>query len=159
MKKVVHQFVQSCQICLQAKGYRESYPGKHQPLHVLTEAWHTISMDFIEVLPQSANANCILVVIDKFTRYAHFVPLSHPYIASSVAVTFMSSVYKLHGLQTAIVSYRNPVLTSKFWQHLFKLSGTCMHTNFSYHPQSDGQTERVSQCLEMFMKMLHSCLS
>jgi hypothetical protein len=66
------------------------------------EAWQTITMDFIEGLPYSGSVECILVVVDKFTRYAHFIPLSHP--AQSVAATFMSVVYKLHGLPASIIS-------------------------------------------------------
>jgi hypothetical protein len=96
------------------------------------EAWQTITMDFIEGLPYSGSVECILVVVDKFTRYAHFIPLSHP--AQSVAATFMSVVYKLHGLPASIISDRDPVVTSKFWQGLFKLSGTSFKLSSSYHP-------------------------
>jgi hypothetical protein len=91
-------------------------------------------MDFIEGLPCSGSAECILVVVDKFTRYAHFIPLSHPYTAQSVAATFMSVVYKLHGLPASIISDRDPVFTSKFWQGLFKLSGTSLKLSSSNHP-------------------------
>jgi hypothetical protein len=133
--------VQTCQVCIQAKADRASYPGKLQPLQVPSEAWHTISMDFIEGLPKLAHYNCVLVIVDKFTRYAHFLPLAHPYTASLVATTFMGSVYKFHGMSTAIVSNRDPVFTSMFWQNLFKLYSTCLCMSSSYHPQSDGQTE------------------
>jgi hypothetical protein len=95
--------VQTCQVCIQAKADRASYPGKLQPLQIPSEAWHTISMD------------CVLVIVDKFTRYAHFLPLAHPYTASLVATTFMGSVYKFHGMSAAIVSNRDPVFTSMFW--------------------------------------------
>jgi hypothetical protein len=61
-------------------------------------------MDFVDGLPQSANANCILVIIDKFTRYGHFLPLSHPYTTTSVVGVFMSMVYKFNGLPSAIIS-------------------------------------------------------
>jgi hypothetical protein len=114
MKPAVHNFVQNCQICLQAKPDRACYPGKLQPLPIPNEAWEIISMDFIEGLPRSLNANCILVVVDKFTRYGHFIPLSHPYTANSVAALFMNSVYKLHGLPTSIISDRDPIFTSNF---------------------------------------------
>jgi hypothetical protein len=97
-KQAVIEFVQNCQVCHQSKPDRTKYPGKLQPLPVTTEAWQTITMDFIKGLPRSRSADCILVVVDKFTRYAHFIPLSHPYTAQSVAAAFMSVVYKLHGL-------------------------------------------------------------
>lgn len=63
-------------------------------------------MDFVEGLPQSGNANAILVVIDKFTKFAHFIALKHPFIVSSIAKVFMDHVYKLHGLPSAIISDR-----------------------------------------------------
>jgi hypothetical protein len=77
MKSFVHSFVQQCQICLQAKPDRAAYPGKLQPLPVPPSAWHTISMDFVEGLPRSSSWDCILVVVDKFSKFGHFVPLSH----------------------------------------------------------------------------------
>jgi hypothetical protein len=67
-------------------------------------------MDFIDGLPSSSHANCILVVVDKFTKYAQFIPLSHPYTVSSVAQVFFVNVYKLHGLPSDIILDRDPVL-------------------------------------------------
>jgi hypothetical protein len=112
MKSTVHNFVQNCQTSLQAKPDRACYPGKLQLLPVPNEVWEIISMDFIEGLPRSCNANCILVVVDKFTRYGHFIPLSRPYTVSSVASLFMNSMYKLHGLLASIISDRDPIFTS-----------------------------------------------
>lgn len=77
MKSAVHEYVRSCAVCQQAKPERVKYPGLLQPLHVPPQAWHTISLDFIEGLPRSAHANCILVVVDKFSKYGHFLLLSH----------------------------------------------------------------------------------
>jgi hypothetical protein len=116
MKSVVHNFVQNCQTYFQAEPNRACYPRKLQQLPVPNEAWEIISMDFIEGLPRSCNANCILVLVDKFTRYGNFIPLSHPYTASSVAPLFMNSVYKLHGLPASIISDRDPIFTSTFWK-------------------------------------------
>jgi hypothetical protein len=115
--------VHNCQTCLQAKPDQSAYPGKLQPLSIPSMTWETITMDFVEGLPVSGPANCILVVVDKFTKYAHFIPLYHPYTPSSVAQTFMTHVYRLHGLPASIVSDRDPVFTSTFWQQLFKLIG------------------------------------
>jgi hypothetical protein len=83
-------------------------------------------MVFVEGLPISGNANCILVVVDMFTKYAHFLPISHPYTALTVAQLFMSNVYKLHGLPSVIIFDRGPVFSSQFWQHLFQLIGTIL---------------------------------
>ncbi|WVZ53038.1 hypothetical protein U9M48_004029 [Paspalum notatum var. saurae] len=104
MKSAVKSFVQSCQVCQQAKPDRSRSPGLLQPLPVPATVWEIISMDFIEGLPSSGHANCILVVVDLFTKYAHFIALHHPFTASSVARVFHDQVYKHHGLPQAIVS-------------------------------------------------------
>jgi hypothetical protein len=82
----------------------------------------------------SGSANCILVMVDKFTKYAHFLPLKHPFTTASVARLFLDSVYKLHGLPLFIVSDRDRVFTSKFWTELFHLAKVQMRLSFAYHP-------------------------
>lgn len=82
-----------------------------------------------------------MVVVDRFTKYSHFLALAHPYTAQSVAKAFLDNVYKLHGQPTSIVSDRDKVFTSLFWKELFKLLGTNLIMSSAYHPQSDGQTE------------------
>jgi hypothetical protein len=115
-------------------------------------------MDFIEGLPQSGSHNAIMVIVDKFSKYAHFIPLRHPFQAAGVAKLFMDHIYKLHGLPSAIISDRDRIFTSKFWQTLFKLVGTSLHMSSAYHPQTDGQTERVNQCLETYLRcFVHAC--
>jgi hypothetical protein len=108
-------------------------------------------MDFIDGLPRLANATSVLVIVDKFTRYAHFIPLSHPYTTGSVALAFMDTVYRLHGLPVAIILDHDPVFTSR-------LSALFKQMSSSYHLQSDGQTECVNQCLETFLRCFaHAC--
>jgi hypothetical protein len=133
--------VQACLICQQAKPNRAKYPGLLAPLPVPKGAWQVISMDFIEGLARSGSANCILVVVDKFSKYNHLIPLLHPFTAVSVAQTFLDSVYKLHGMPLAIISDRVRVFTSTFWQELFKLTEVTLEMSSSYHPQSHGQIE------------------
>lgn len=101
-------------------------------------------MDFIEGLPKSQRYDSILVVVDKFTKYAHFVPLSHPYTALQVAQAYVDNIYKLHGLPKSIVSDRDRIFTSHVWRELFRLTDTQLMMSSSYHPQTDGQTERVN---------------
>jgi hypothetical protein len=96
------------------------YPGLLAPLRVPKGAWQVISMDFIEGQPLSGSATCILVIVHKFSKYNHFIPLHHHFTAAVVAQAFLHNVYKLHGLPTTIISDRHRVFTNQFWQELFK---------------------------------------
>lgn len=158
MKEMVKQFVRACLICQQAKTERRSPSGLLQPLPIPKRPWAVISLDFIEGLPSSGGYDVILIVVDKFSKYAHFIPLKHPFTALQVATLFMQNIYRLHGLPLAIISDRDRIFTSNIWQELFKLSQTQLRLSSSYHPQTDGQTERVNQCVEAYLRCaVHSC--
>lgn len=95
-------------------------------------------MDFIIGLPSSFGYTIIMVVIDRLSKYAHFLPMRTDYSSKTVAESFMHNIVKLHGVPKSIVSDRDKVFTSSFWQHLFKLQGTTLAMSSAYHPQSDG---------------------
>lgn len=158
MKSAIRSFVQSYTVCLQAKPDHAKYPGLLVPLPIPSESWQVISMDFIEGLPRSSHANCILVVVDKFSKFAHFLPLLHPFTAASVAKIFLYNIYRLHGMPSHIISDRDRIFTGSFWRELFKLANTTLCMSSTYHPQSDGQTKRVNQCLETYLRcFVHAC--
>jgi hypothetical protein len=115
-------------------------------------AWQDIAVDFIEGLPKSEGFSVILVVVDRFTKFAHFIPLKHPYTAQTVAKAVFEQVVRLHGLPCSIVSDRDRVFTSNFWTELFGIVGTKLAMSSAYHPHTDGQTNRVNQCLEMYLR-------
>ena len=148
--------VKTCLICQRSKSENVPYPGLLQPLPIPMQPWSDISMDFIEGLPLSDHKTTIFVVVDRLTKYAHFIPLSHPYTAKQVATIFFEHIHKLHGLPTTIVSDRDPIFVSVFWSQLFKLVGTQLAHTSSYHPQSDGLTERLNQCLENYLRCMTS---
>lgn len=116
--------MQSCLICQQAKPDRVKYPGLILPLPIPAHVCHVVNLDFITRLPPSHKYSCILVVVDKFSKYAHFLSLAHPFTALSVAKLYLYAVYRLHGLPATMISDRDPVFNSKLWQELFKLAGT-----------------------------------
>lgn len=150
MKQDVKDYISACEVCAQAKPEHNRLPGLLQPLPIPEFAWHTISLDFIEGLPKSKTYDTILVVIDKLTKYAHFICLAHPYTAITVAQAFLANVYKLHGMPSVIISDRDKVFTSAFWQELFKLTETTLNMSSSYHPQ----TKRLNRCLETYLRCM-----
>jgi len=148
MRTDIKKFVRKCEICQVNKHETVDPAGLLQPLPIPSHIWADISMDFIEGFPPSHGYTVILVVIDKFSKYGHFLPLSHPYTASTVSHLFLSQIFKLHGMPQTIVSDRDPLFTSSFWRELFHLQGIYLAFSSAYHPQSDGQTESLNKCLE-----------
>jgi hypothetical protein len=154
MKQLVTEFVKICPVCQKNKSEHVPYPGLLQPLPIPELAWTHISMDFVEGLPKSQGKDVILVVVDRLTKYAHFISLSHPYTTQEVGQIFLDHVFKLHGLPQVILTNRDPIFTSTVWQSLFNTMGVALHLTSSYHPQTDGQTERVNQCLENYLRCM-----
>lgn len=95
-------------------------------------------MDFVEGLPVSEGYEVIMVVVGRFTKYAHFVPLCHPFTAATVARAFWDNIIKLHGVPHSIVSDRDRVFTSAMWRALLEAAGTKLSYSTAYHPQTDG---------------------
>ncbi|KAJ8751592.1 hypothetical protein K2173_016841 [Erythroxylum novogranatense] len=115
--------------------------GLMQPLPIPNRIWSDISMDFVEGLPCSEGYRVIMVVVDRLSKYAHFVPLTHPYTAFAVAKSFVENVVRLHGMPTSIVTDRDKI----FMRTQLKMGS-------SYHPQTDGQTEVVNRTLEQYLR-------
>jgi hypothetical protein len=143
MKKSVENFVDECPVCQRAKVEHYQYPGFLAPLPIPQLAWTFISMDFIEGMPKSANKNSILVLMDKLTKYYHFISLLHPFTAQVVAQLFIDNIFKLHRSPVAIVTDTDPIFISKIWQEIFKSMKITLQYNTTYHLQMDGQTERA----------------
>ena len=145
MRKVVLDYIKQCDVCQRHKIDHQKQAGLLQPLPIPTQVWIDISMDFIDGLPPSKGKTVLVVVVDLLSKYAHFIPMSHPYTAPKVAQTFFENVFKLHGMPSSIVCDRDSTFISAFWKELFKLQGTSFNFNSFYHPQTDGQTEVVNR--------------
>jgi hypothetical protein len=109
-------------------------------------------MDFIEGLPPSNGYTVIMVIVDCLTKYAYFAALKHPFTAATVAKVFIANVVRLHGIPTSVITDRDRVFLSSFWQALFQLQSTQLCMSSSYYPQSDGQTEVMNRTLEQYLR-------
>lgn len=152
MKKDIKEMVANCQVCQKQKYETLAPAGLLQPLPIPTRIWTDISMDFIIGLPQCEGKTVIRVVVDRLSKYAHFLPFSHPYTATFMAQLFVENIFKLHGMPTSIVCDRDPVFMSKFWKAFFASQGSSLCFSSGCHPHTDDQTEVVNRCLETYLK-------
>ena len=109
------------------------------------QPWSFVSMNFIVDLPPSKSFDCICVVVDRFSKMAHFVPCKKTITSEDKAKLFIDNIYRYHGLLDGIVFDRGPQFVSKFWQSMFKILQVEIKLSSAFHPQIDGQTERVNQ--------------
>jgi hypothetical protein len=131
---LVQDWVRTCTTCQQNKTMAQQPGGLLQPLEVSSQVWADVSMDFIEGLPKVAGKSVILMVVDRFSKYAHFIALGHPYTASSVARAFFDGIVRLHGFPLSIVSDRDPVFTGHVWHDLFRMVGVTLKMSTAFHP-------------------------
>ena len=160
MATAVKEFCDSCHTCQTGKS-RNHYPyGLLNPLAVPARPWESIGIDFVGPLPESRNRlgafDMLCVIIDHLTSMVHLVPSLQTYRARDIAEIVFEHVYKLHGIPQVIVSDRDSLFTSQFWERLHALIGTDLRLSSSYHPQSDGATERANRTIT---QMLRLCIS
>jgi len=153
MRSFIKEYIETCDQCKRCKNIRHKTFGYLQSLPIAQGPWKSISMDFIVSLPNSNNFTAIFVVVDRFTKMAHFIPTTNEVNATTTAELFFNHIYKYHGLPLDIVSDRGTVFTSKFWSNLMKLINVKTNLSTSFHPQTDGQTERINQILETYIRL------
>lgn len=156
MKREIAQFVAECDICQRVKAEHQRPGGLLQPLSIPVWKWEEIGMDFIIGLPRTPSGyDSIWVIIDRLTKSAHFLPVKRTYPLEKYAKLYIQEIVSLHGVPVKLVSGREPRFVSHFWKSLHKALGTSLDFSTAYHPQTDGQTERVNQIIE---DMLRACV-
>jgi Integrase zinc binding domain/Chromo (CHRromatin Organisation MOdifier) domain/Integrase core domain len=153
MRQYINEYLLSCDICARNKTPRHKPHGTLHPLPIPPAAWSSVSMDFIVELPESNGFNAILVCVDRFTKMAHFCPTTTNVTSEDTAELYLRYVFKHHGLPSDIVSDRGTQFVSHFSKRLYELCGIKHNKSTAYHPQSDGQTERVNQVLEQYLRI------
>ena len=158
MRKMVEKHIAICPECNQNKAARHKPYGGMRTPKIPTRAWESIAMDFITKLPKSREPmtktlyDSILVITDRLTKYCYFLPYREESTAEDLAYTFIRIIGSQHGLPEEIISDRDKQFTSKFWKALMSLLGVKHKLSTAYHPQTDGQTERMNQTLEQYLR-------
>jgi hypothetical protein len=154
MKQLVQDLVRTCVVCQRYKSEHLHPAGLLLPLPVPQGVWTDVALDFVEALPRARGKSVILTVVDRFSKYCHFIPLAHPYSAESVAQAFFADIVRLHGVPQSMVSDRDPIFTLTFWRELMRLMGTKLHMTTAFHSQSDGQSEAANRVVIMYLRCL-----
>jgi hypothetical protein len=149
----VAKYVSTCVACQRNKARRHKPYGLLHPLPVPKKPWHMVTFDFIVKLPKTSRGNdSICVFVDKLTKLVHFVACKEEVSAKEFAELYVDHVFRLHGLSREFITDRDSRFTSAFWQEVTVLLGTRTVMSSSFHPQTDGQTERVSQTRETYLR-------
>ncbi|KAE8707211.1 hypothetical protein F3Y22_tig00110386pilonHSYRG00027 [Hibiscus syriacus] len=156
IKKDISDFVARCLTCQQVKAEHQHPSGLLQPIKIPEWKWERITMDFVTGLPMTlSKKDSVWVIVDRLTKSSHFIPVRVNYTLDKLARLYISEIVRLHGVPLSIISDRDPRFTSRFWKALHTALGTRLDYSTSFHPQTDGQSERVIQILE---DMLRGCV-
>jgi hypothetical protein len=149
MKREIAQYVSEFDTCQRINASHLKSAGALQPLSIPSWKWDDISMDFIVGLPNTPrHHDSIWVIVDRLTKVAYFLPVHTTDKAQKYAELYIDRIVCLHGLPRTIVSDRGSQFVARFWEQLQESLGTKLIRSSAYHPQTDGQTERVNQILE-----------
>ncbi|KAI3743100.1 hypothetical protein L1987_60803 [Smallanthus sonchifolius] len=156
MKADIATYVSKCLTCVKVKVEYQKPSGLLQQPEIPMWKWEQISMDFITKLPLTPiGCDTIWVIVDRLTKSAHFLAIKETDKMDKLTRTYLKEIVSRHGVPISIISDRDARFTSRFWQSLHKALGTRLDMSTSYHPQTDGQTERTIQTLE---DMLRACV-
>jgi hypothetical protein len=156
MKREIAKYVSECDTCQRVKASHLKVAGTLQPLPIPSWKWEDISIDSIVGLPNTFQKyDSIWVIVDRLTKMAHFIPVHTTFTAKKYAEIYLDRIVFFHGVPKMIISDRGARFLAHFWEHLQASLGTKLIQSSAYHPQTDGQTERVNQILE---DMIRACV-
>ncbi|KAJ1171611.1 hypothetical protein NDU88_003471 [Pleurodeles waltl] len=154
IRKDIKQFVTTCPICTRHKSSHKAPDGLLIPMPTPKQPWHTVSVDFIVGLPPVKSFTTVLVIVDFLSKMAHFVPLRKLPTAAEFADIFIREIVRLHGLPSKVVSDRGSQFNSRFWKKLCEKLKIDVALSTAFHPETDGQTERLNQTLLQTLRCL-----
>jgi hypothetical protein len=153
ISRFVERYVSGCDTCNRSKNFPRKPVGPLQPNAVPNRPWEIVSTDFITHLPLSNGYDTICVVVDRKEKEAHFIPTVSTIDAAGTSDLWLKNVWRYHGLPKQIISDRGPQFASQFMKDMLSKLGVKASLSTAYHPQTDGQTERVNQELEQYLRM------
>jgi transposase InsO family protein len=159
MKEKVTSYIKKCTDCQKNKHSTHAPYGEMQPMELPSEPWTDISMDFVTGLPLSKDPatglayDSILVIVDRFTKYALMIPFRRDYTAVQLAHVLKDRLIRDHGIPKTIISDRDKLFTSNYWATLMAEIGIQRKLSTAYHPQTDGQTERTNRTMKTYLKI------
>jgi len=151
MSRYIGQYISTCDLCLRTKPTRQAPVGELHPLRILDLPWDMLSIDFVVELPSSSRHNAVITVVDSVSKRVHFIPTHTTVTAEGAARLFLHQVWKLHGLLKCVISDCGPQFVARFTKELYRLLGIKLASSTAWHPQTDGQTERVNQELDQYL--------
>ena len=153
IRKAVQGYVESCVRCRASKALTQKAAGTLQPLQIPTRRWTHVSLDFITALPMTAKGHdAVLTIVDSLSKMAHFIPTQTSVTTAGVVDLLADRLVRYHGIPTKLISDRDPRFVSELWKLFCKRFQIHRALSTAYHPQSDGQTERVHRTLEQMIR-------
>ncbi|GJU47873.1 putative reverse transcriptase domain-containing protein [Tanacetum coccineum] len=149
MRRNIAEYVSKCLTCSKIKAEHQKPLGLLQQPEIPEWKWEKITMDLVTKLPKrSSGYDAIWVVVDRLTKSAHFLPIREDYKTEKLARIYINKIVPRHGVPVSIISDRDGRFASHLWQALQKALGTKLNMSTTYHPETDGQSERTIQILE-----------
>ncbi|GJU22350.1 reverse transcriptase domain-containing protein [Tanacetum coccineum] len=153
MKKDISVYVSKCLTCLKVKAEHQRPSGLLQQPEIPEWKWKRIAMDFVTKLPRTSSGHdTIWVIVDRLTKSTYFLPMREDYKMDRFARLYLNEIVARHGMLISIISDHDSRFTSRFWQSMQEALGTRLDMSTTYHPQTDGQSERTIQTLEDILR-------